>query len=910
MTTTSDTLDAAIERVPVHDHLCLIYESQAEQFAAVVPFVRSGLEAGQRCVYIADDNAADEVVAALSGSGVDVEAETGRGALRVLTKRESYLRGGRFDPDEMIAFLADAVDAAKADGFSALRVTGEMTWVLGGAPGTERLFEYEAKLNRFFPGHDALAVCQYNRARFPPDMILDVIRTHPVVISDGVVSDNFYYVPPEEYLDPGEPSREVERMLAAVKETSASRGALEHASAAWSATFDAMTDAVGLLDLEGTVVRCNSAMAALVGRDLDEVVGATCHDLVHGSDSFLEGCPYQKMLRTGKPESLEMSLADRWFQVTADPLVGRAGELVGAVHVVRDITERRRVDEALARKTESPARMNEFALELASLPSGVALGGYLADRLRQLTGAVGVTFGSYDRESKQILVHELQLEPGALATLTAPLAHRLRGVRAPVDDAMYAEIVASTVGMRRTLTETTFGAIPPAVGVTVQKLLRLDRFIGLAYVVEGELYGTSVIALRAGQPDPPPGLLESFAGMTAVTLRRRRAEEELIRASAYNRRLIEASLDPLVTIDPDGTITDANAAASTVTGRPHEELIGTDFADCFTDPDRARAGYEHVFRDGSAHDLPLKIRHRDGHVTEVLYNASVFRNADGRVAGIFAAARDVGALRQAEREIRALNANLERRVDERTRELAAANRELQEFIYSVSHDLRTPLRAVDGFSQTVIEDYGEVLGEQGQGDLRRVRKAAQRMGELIDALLSLSRLRGGRVALADVDLSVLARRAAAELMSADPERTVELKIADGLVAEADAALLAIVVENLLSNAWKFTAGESEARIEVGVEKREGRPVFFVRDNGCGFDPAYAHKLFTPFQRLHAADEYSGTGIGLATVARVLERMGGSYWAESRPGEGATFFFTLAGAHESTDPGNAATAETR
>jgi light-regulated signal transduction histidine kinase (bacteriophytochrome) len=280
------------------------------------------------------------------------------------------------------------------------------------------------------------------------------------------------------------------------------------------------------------------------------------------------------------------------------------------------------------------------------------------------------------------------------------------------------------------------------------------------------------------------------------------------------------------------------------------------------------------------------------------------------VAGIFAAARDVGALRQAEREIRALNANLERRVDERTRELAVANRELQQFIYSVSHDLRTPLRAVDGFSHTVLEDYGEVLGEQGRGDLRRVRNAAQRMGELIDALLSLSRVRSGRVALGEVDLSALARRAAADLMSGDPERAVQLKVGDGLVVEADEALLAIVVENLLSNAWKFTAGESEARIEVGVEKREGRPVFFVRDNGCGFAPAYANKLFTPFQRLHAADEYPGTGIGLATVARVLERMGGSYWAEARPGEGAAFFFTLAGGHESTGPGSAATAETR
>ena len=147
-----------------------------------MPFVRHGLAAGQRCVYIADNDTVDSVGAALRSAGVDVDAESARGALQILTKRETYLRDGRFDPDRMIADLAEASAAAKADGFSALRVTGEMTWVLGGAPGTERLFEYEAKLNNFFPDHDALAICQYDRSRFEPDVIVNVIRTHPAVI--------------------------------------------------------------------------------------------------------------------------------------------------------------------------------------------------------------------------------------------------------------------------------------------------------------------------------------------------------------------------------------------------------------------------------------------------------------------------------------------------------------------------------------------------------------------------------------------------------------------------------------------------------------------------------------------------------------------------------------------------------
>jgi len=163
---TQETLASAMEGLSVHDHLCLIYESQEEQFAAVVPFMRHGLAAGQRCVYVADDNTADVGGAALRSDDIDVDAESARGALRILTKRESSLRDGRFDPDGMIAFLAEATAEARADGFSALRVAGEMTWALGGEPGTERLFEFEAKLNYFFPDHDALAICQYNRSRF------------------------------------------------------------------------------------------------------------------------------------------------------------------------------------------------------------------------------------------------------------------------------------------------------------------------------------------------------------------------------------------------------------------------------------------------------------------------------------------------------------------------------------------------------------------------------------------------------------------------------------------------------------------------------------------------------------------------------------------------------------------------
>ena len=210
----------------------------------------------------------------------------------------------------------------------------------------------------------------------------------------------------------------------------------------------------------------------------------------------------------------------------------------------------------------------------------------------------------------------------------------------------------------------------------------------------------------------------------------------------------------------------------------------------------------------------------------------------------------------------------------------------------MSHDLRTPLRALDGFSLSVLEDYGDVIDEQGRSDLRRVRAAAQRMGELIDALLSLTHVGRKQIDLGRIDLSAVARRVIDDLRAADPERCVEVLIEDGLVAEADSALVDVVLENLLGNAWKFTGRRPLAHIEFGTHLRDRRAEYFVRDDGAGFDPAYVDKLFAPFQRLHTAEEFPGTGIGLATVARILSRLGGTWRAEGSVDCGAAFFFTL------------------
>jgi signal transduction histidine kinase len=259
--------------------------------------------------------------------------------------------------------------------------------------------------------------------------------------------------------------------------------------------------------------------------------------------------------------------------------------------------------------------------------------------------------------------------------------------------------------------------------------------------------------------------------------------------------------------------------------------------------------------------------------------------AEKMEAEVFLRAQEV---QEANKRLRTANEELGRL----TSQLAIANRELETFSYSVSHDLRAPLRAIDGFTAFVLEDSADRLDAKGKADLQRVREAAHRMARLIDDLMELARVSRTDIRREDVNLSEIVESIVKDLRGRDPQRNVELTVAPGLHAQGDAQLIRIALQNLLENAWKFTGKRPRAVIEFGAASANGRTAFFVRDDGAGFDPDHADKLFAPFQRLHRAAEFPGTGIGLATVQRIVHRHGGRVWAESVPEEGATFHFTL------------------
>lgn len=347
--------------------------------------------------------------------------------------------------------------------------------------------------------------------------------------------------------------------------------------------------------------------------------------------------------------------------------------------------------------------------------------------------------------------------------------------------------------------------------------------------------------------------------------------------------IVDSSDDAIVGHDLDGTIRSWNRGAERLYGHSADEVIGRSVS--VLEPEGAGADAPNVLERVKAGE-PVKSfeavhRRKDGGDIHVSVTVSPIRDRRGNVVGASKTARDITEQRRAEREIL------------RAKEAAEdASRDLEAFSYSVAHDLRAPLRGIDGFSQALLEDYGESLDDTGRRYLGRVRESAQHMARLIDGLLALARVSRRELHSEPVDLTAMAHAAAERIQSAEPGRNVEFVIGRACLAIGDPRLLAVLLDNLLENAWKFTRKKPSATIEFGRERARGTTVYFVRDDGAGFDMAHASKLFGVFQRLHGVDEFEGTGIGLATVERIVRRHGGRIWAEGSVDAGATFFFTL------------------
>jgi len=363
-------------------------------------------------------------------------------------------------------------------------------------------------------------------------------------------------------------------------------------------------------------------------------------------------------------------------------------------------------------------------------------------------------------------------------------------------------------------------------------------------------------------------------------------------------RYLNAVLDSLnefvVRWQPDGIRTYVNQAYCNYYKLSREQALGSSFFPHIAQEDLAKVKQRIAklsINQPSSTDIH-RVYSPEGGIGWQEWTDTALFDEQGKLIGYQSVGRDISEQKQNEQELIAYREQLEKLVEARTTELTTAYQELESFSYSVSHDLRAPLRSVAGFCAILAEDYLFELDEEGQGYIQRITASVQQMNEIIEALLNLSDIMRTVIAKNHVDLTALAQEIAQQLKERKPDRVVEFIIQENMTVEADAKLMRIVLENLLGNAWKYSKNTPNASIQFGITRKENQLVYFIRDNGVGFDMKSADKMFRAFVRLHSASEFQGTGIGLTTVHRIISRHGGAIWTDAKVGQGATFYFTL------------------
>jgi PAS domain S-box-containing protein len=560
--------------------------------------------------------------------------------------------------------------------------------------------------------------------------------------------------------------------------------------------------------------------------------------------------------------------------------------------VIMNITELKATEEALREETRMLEALNRIGASLAGVLDMEKLARVVAESGKEVTGA---EFGAFSYRTGQGKGNVEKFELYATSEASRKIFERLpapRGVTPAsssdseqgiirIDDLLrvgrYSRLAGPDAGTKSRLAVRSYLAVPV--------VSRSGEIVG------GLLFGhpaPGAFTARAQE------LAAGIAAEAAIAMDNARLYRAVSQREAHFRQLADAMPQMVWTARPDGAGDYFNQRWYEYTGmapdHPRENA-----RELFTheeDLERCQEAWRQAVESGQPFQTECRIRNSQGEHRWHLVRAVPVASDTGEITAWFGAGTDINDQKQTEEEMRQLNATLERRVSERTAQLESSNKELEAFSYSVSHDLRAPLRSIDAFSQLVREDYEDKLDDQGRQYLSIVGDASRHMAELIDDLLHLSRVTRAEMRRQPVNLSLLAKRIIVELRRLEPKRRVEIVIAPDLRVNADERLLRVALENLLNNAWKFTAKKRAARIEVGTETQEGGRVYYTRDNGAGFDMEYAGKLFGPFQRLHSTSEFPGHGIGLATVHRIITRHGGRIWAEGRPDEGATFYFTL------------------
>ena len=612
----------------------------------------------------------------------------------------------------------------------------------------------------------------------------------------------------------------------------------------WAQAIEGLPDMVSIHDAQLRTLQVNHAFTAFFDQPAQAFIGRYCYDVYHGRDEPCTDCPHLRAIDGAAPvtEEVDISGLQVPLRVTAIPLLDASGNVAGSMLLARDISGERESE----RKYRTLFDNATDAIFVLSVLEDDGFGRFLD------VNQVACDRYGYSREE--------------LLTLS------------PIDLA------------------------PPEKKPRIKEITERHRQQGGAITFEWEHIAKDgrriPVEIRSHQ-----FLLHGRPVFLAVVrdISERKAAEEAMALRVEEMASILASVgDGVFGMDLEGRATYVNAAFEQLTGWREEEVISHNThrllhhtrSDGTPYPEE-QCPVTRTVRTGSLERVENDIFWRkDGSSFPVDYTSAAFRDSAGLLKGAVVVFRDITERKELEAERARHREELERAVAERTADLRAVNQELESFSYTVSHDLRGPLRTIDGYSQVMEEEYQEELDDAARAYLHRMRYAATRMTELLDGLLVLSRVTRRELDSKEVNLSDLAGEIADEFAESDPERTVTWDLQPELTAWGDPGLLHVLMQNLLGNAWKFTEEREPAVIEFGAARTKRGRAFYVRDNGAGFDMRHSDGLFKPFQRLHKAEEFAGTGIGLATVQRIVSRHGGQVWAESVPGQGATFYFTL------------------
>jgi len=658
----------------------------------------------------------------------------------------------------------------------------------------------------------------------------------------------------------------------------------------WVETFNVIPDLIAILDNDHRILRANKAMADKLGVTPDKVIGLPCYECVHDACEPISYCPHSLLLKDGAQHIAEIH-EDRLggdFLVSVTPMFDESGAIKGCVHVARDITEQKKRENELQRLNRTLRALSRSSQAMIRAQNE---SDYLKEACKIIVEDCGyamvwIGFAENDENKTIRPAANAGFEEGYLETLNLTWADTERG-RGPTGTAIRTNKPAACKNM---LTDPNF------------KPWREEAFkrgyassIVFPLVTGGKAFGA--INIYSKEPDPfsdgEMHLLSDLAGdlaygITAIRLLAARTAAEA--ALRDERNFVSAVLQTtgglIVGLDLEGRIQIFNHACEKTTGYQFEEVRGRPFWDFLLVPEEVEQ-VKAVFKGIVDRSIPAESENenywigKDGEQHFIRWANTALKADDGTLSMVLGTGIDITERKTMEDMIRL-----------KAVELTAANKELDAFAYSVSHDLRAPLHVITGFSQLLLENYGEALGARGKEFIDTLLAEVERMSRLIGDMLHLSRVTRQEMQRGDTDLSAMAQEVVSGLRKEYPGRLVETVIRKGLMVKADGRLMETVLRNLLGNAWKFTKNRDNARIEFSETTDRGRRVFFVRDNGAGFDMRNVQRLFNPFQRLHTRGEFEGTGIGLAIVKRVVQRHGGEVWAQAREGEGAEFFFTL------------------